>query len=80
MLMEFVLVSKPVIWWHKGSRAMIDSFRGKGSAVPRAGMQRKAMGQIYVDSITQSVDPTTRGGKASRSWQARGPWEAKPIG
>ena len=37
------------------------------------------LGVLTLEALGLTVDPTTGEVKPSRAWQARGPWEARPI-
>lgn len=44
-----------------------------------AEVSEPVLGVLTLEALGLTVDPTTGEVKASRSWQARGPWEARPI-
>jgi len=44
-----------------------------------AEVSEPVLGVLTLEALGLAVDPATGKVKPSRSWQARGPWEARPI-
>ncbi len=44
-----------------------------------AEVSEPVLGGLTLEALGLAVDPATGKVKPSRSWQARGPWEARPI-
>ena len=44
-----------------------------------AEVSEPVLGVLTLEALGLAVDPVTGEVKPSRSWQARGPWEARPI-
>ena len=44
-----------------------------------AEVSEPVLGVLTLEALGLTVDPTTGKVKPSRAWQARGPWEARPI-